>query len=36
MAILSYRNNDTSYRDELLGGSWHAPRKNFEMIDAIW
>ena len=21
---------------EMLGGSWHAPRENFEMIDAFW
>ena len=26
--LLSYRNNDISYR--------HAPRENFEMIGAIW
>ena len=35
--LLSYRNNDISYRDEVLGGSGaYAPRENFEVIDAIW
>ena len=29
--LLSYRNNDISYRD----ARGHAPRENFEMIDAI-
>ena len=33
--LLSYRNNDISYRDAI-GGSGYAPRENFKMIDAIW
>ena len=32
--LLSYRNNDISYRDA--GVREHAPRENFKMIDAIW
>ena len=36
--LLSYRNNDISYRDAGGGGGVreHAPRENFKMIDAIW
>ena len=30
--LLSYRNNDISYRE----ARGYAPRENFEMIDAIW
>ena len=35
--LLSYRNNDISYRAEMLGCSGvYALRENFEMIDTIW
>ena len=33
--LLSYRNNDISYSDAR-GFRGHAPRENFEMINAIW
>ena len=33
--LFSYRNSDISYRDAR-GARGHAPRENFEMIDAIW
>ena len=33
--LLSYRNNDISYRDAREFGGY-SPRENFKMIDAIW
>ena len=33
--LLSYRNNDISYRDAR-GFGGYAPRENFKMIHAIW
>ena len=34
--LLSYRNNDISYRDVGAGVLGHVHRENFVMIDAIW
>ena len=33
--LLSYRNSDISYTEMRGGSGTYAPRKNFEMIDAI-